>query len=99
MLYIVLLLEEIGSLMYLQRVLNSTSPMQISEIKFADIPDVDLSSVGITKYGNFSVEIVDPVSDYLDLMEVKEKRIYPSFIHDPPLNLVSFTHAFGAGCL
>ncbi|KVH88488.1 Alpha-D-phosphohexomutase, alpha/beta/alpha domain I [Cynara cardunculus var. scolymus] len=43
--------------------------LSISEIKLADIPDVDLSSVGITKYGNFSVEIVDPVSDYLDLME------------------------------
>ncbi|GJY31890.1 phosphoglucomutase, chloroplastic [Tanacetum coccineum] len=41
----------------------------ISEIKVADIPDVDLSSVGVTKYGNFRVEIVDPVSDYLDLME------------------------------
>ncbi|KAI3705829.1 hypothetical protein L1987_76073 [Smallanthus sonchifolius] len=43
--------------------------LSISEIKLADIPDVDLSSVGVSKYGNFSVEIVDPVSDYLDLME------------------------------
>ena len=37
----------------------------------ADIPDVDLSSLGVTKYGNFSVEVVDPVSDYLELMEVR----------------------------
>ncbi|KAI3783904.1 hypothetical protein L1987_42994 [Smallanthus sonchifolius] len=43
--------------------------LSISEIKLADIPDVNLSSVGVSKYGNFSVEIVDPVSDYLDLME------------------------------
>ncbi|KAL9335695.1 hypothetical protein Peur_072876 [Populus x canadensis] len=43
--------------------------LSISEIKMADIPDVDLSSLGITKYGNFSVEVVDPVSDYLELME------------------------------
>ncbi|KAK2653723.1 hypothetical protein Ddye_013579 [Dipteronia dyeriana] len=44
--------------------------LSISEIKVADIPDVDLSSLGVTKYGNFSVEVVDPVSDYLELMEI-----------------------------
>lgn len=36
----------------------------------ADIPDVDLSSLGVTQFGNFSVEVVAPVSDYLELMEV-----------------------------
>lgn len=46
---------------------------QISEIKMADIPDVDLSRLGTTKFGNFSVEVVDPVSDYLELMEVWTK--------------------------
>ncbi|XP_074342218.1 phosphoglucomutase, chloroplastic-like [Apium graveolens] len=34
-----------------------------------DILDVDLSHLGVTKYGKFSVEVVDPVSDYLELME------------------------------
>ncbi|CAL5323108.1 unnamed protein product [Camellia sinensis] len=43
--------------------------LSISEIKMAEIPDVDLSCVGVTKYGNFIVEVVDPVSDYLELME------------------------------
>ncbi|XP_021637090.2 phosphoglucomutase, chloroplastic isoform X2 [Hevea brasiliensis] len=43
--------------------------LSISEIKIADIPDVDLSRLGVTKYGNFIVEVVDPVSDYLELME------------------------------
>ncbi|KAH9647353.1 phosphoglucomutase [Citrus sinensis] len=43
--------------------------LSISEIKMADIPDVDLSSLGVTNFGNFSVEVVDPVSDYLELME------------------------------
>lgn len=43
--------------------------LSISEIKMADIPDVDLSSLGVSKFGNFSVEVVDPVSDYLELME------------------------------
>lgn len=62
---------------------------QISEIKFADIPDVDLSRLGEIKYGNFSVEVVDPVSDYLELMEVmktlahtkemQRKKIYKNF--------------------
>nr|BAP47498.1 phosphoglucomutase [Gentiana triflora] len=43
--------------------------LSISEIKLADIPDVDLTQLGITKYGNFTVEVVDPVSDYLELLE------------------------------
>ncbi|KAF6160348.1 hypothetical protein GIB67_019117 [Kingdonia uniflora] len=38
---------------------------KISEIKVADIPDVDLSRVGVTEYGNFVIEVIDPVSDYL----------------------------------
>ncbi|KAJ6339260.1 hypothetical protein OIU77_007258 [Salix suchowensis] len=43
--------------------------LSISEVKMADIPDVDLSSLGVTEHANFSVEVVDPVSDYLELME------------------------------
>ncbi|CAL9155326.1 unnamed protein product [Musa hybrid cultivar] len=43
--------------------------LSISEIKIADIPDVDLSSLGVVTYGNFTVEVIDPVSDYLELME------------------------------
>jgi hypothetical protein len=53
---------------------NCASLMQIAEIRVANIPDVDLSRLGVTKYGNFSVEVVDPVSDYLELMEVRNKR-------------------------
>ncbi|KAJ6761268.1 PHOSPHOHEXOMUTASE FAMILY MEMBER [Salix purpurea] len=43
--------------------------LSISEVKMADIPDVDLSSLGVTEHANFSIEVVDPVSDYLELME------------------------------
>ncbi|KAM7272644.1 hypothetical protein ACFE04_027307 [Oxalis oulophora] len=43
--------------------------LSISEIKMGDIPDVDLSRLGTTKFGSFSVEVVDPVSDYLELMQ------------------------------
>lgn len=54
--------------------LNPVSAMQISEIKIADIADVDLSSVGVVNYGDFTVEVIDPVSDYLELMEVQNKN-------------------------
>ncbi|CAN6565029.1 unnamed protein product [Malus baccata var. baccata] len=43
--------------------------LSIAEIKIADIADVDLSTLGVVKYGKFSVEVVDPVSDYLELLE------------------------------
>ncbi|KAL3521478.1 hypothetical protein ACH5RR_019627 [Cinchona calisaya] len=43
--------------------------LSISEIKVADIPDVDLTRLGVTEYGNFDAEVVDPVADYLELME------------------------------
>jgi phosphoglucomutase len=43
---------------------------QISEIKMAQIPDVDLTKLGITKFGDFIVEVIDPVSDYLELLKV-----------------------------
>ncbi|XP_038974618.1 phosphoglucomutase, chloroplastic [Phoenix dactylifera] len=42
---------------------------KISEIKIADIQDIDLSCLGVTNSGGFSVEVIDPVSDYLELME------------------------------
>lgn len=41
----------------------------ISEVKKADIPDIDLSKVGTTTFGTFTVEVVDPVEDYLELLK------------------------------
>ncbi|XP_062120560.1 phosphoglucomutase, chloroplastic [Humulus lupulus] len=43
--------------------------LSISEIKIADIADIDLTRLGVTKFGDFTVEVIDPVSDYLELME------------------------------
>ncbi|KAG8095415.1 hypothetical protein GUJ93_ZPchr0012g18855 [Zizania palustris] len=43
--------------------------LSISEIKASDIPDVDLSSLGVVSYGDFTIEVIDPVLDYLELME------------------------------
>ena len=54
---------------------NANLLLQISEIKIADIPDVDLTSLGVVSYGDFTVEVIDPVSDYLELMEVCNERI------------------------
>lgn len=62
------------SVFFFSTCFNCANVMQITEVKVADIPDVDLSRLGVTKYGNFSVEVVDPVSDYLELLEVRNKR-------------------------
>jgi phosphoglucomutase len=43
--------------------------MSITEIKTADFPDVDLSSEGHTEFGSFTVEVIDPVEDYLALLK------------------------------
>lgn len=41
----------------------------IQQYKLCPLPDVDLNRLGITKFDSFVVEVVDPVSDYADLME------------------------------
>lgn len=46
--------------------------LQISEIKMANIPDTNLSQLGPVEYGSFTVEVIDPVSDYVELMEVSD---------------------------
>ena len=40
----------------------------ITEYKIAEIGDVDLGTIGSTQVGNFTVEVIDPVSDYAELM-------------------------------
>ncbi|MDQ0394586.1 alpha-D-glucose phosphate-specific phosphoglucomutase [Labrys monachus] len=41
----------------------------ISEYRIADVPDVDIDSIGETVLGDTVVEIVDPVADYAELMQ------------------------------
>ncbi|MBL1406569.1 MAG: alpha-D-glucose phosphate-specific phosphoglucomutase [Rhizobiales bacterium] len=41
----------------------------ISQYFIVNADDIDLSKIGITHLGNMKIEIVDPVSDYKDLME------------------------------
>jgi phosphoglucomutase len=41
----------------------------INSYKTADVPTIDLGSVGTNHAGDMRIEIVDPVSDYAELME------------------------------
>lgn len=41
----------------------------------ADIPDTNLSQLGPVEYGSFTVEVIDPVSDYMELMEVSTWKL------------------------
>jgi phosphoglucomutase len=41
----------------------------ITEYKSVDAPDIDLSRIGQSKIGDMTVEVIDPVADYAELME------------------------------
>ena len=42
---------------------------RIESLRIADIGDVDLSAVGAVDLDGFSVEVIDPVADYLATLE------------------------------
>jgi phosphoglucomutase len=41
----------------------------IAHYKIADLPDVNISSLGASEFNGFTVHVIDPVKDYADLME------------------------------
>jgi phosphoglucomutase len=41
----------------------------ISRYRIADVPDIDLDTIGTTTLGPMTVQIIDPVTDYAELME------------------------------
>lgn len=41
----------------------------IQQYQLVDLPTIDLNQLGLTQLGEFSVEVIDPVRDYADLME------------------------------
>ncbi|OYY48324.1 MAG: alpha-D-glucose phosphate-specific phosphoglucomutase [Methylophilales bacterium 28-44-11] len=41
----------------------------IQQYKLLSLPAVDLNTIGLTHFDGFSVEVIDPVRDYADLME------------------------------
>lgn len=42
---------------------------EITEYHIADIPDIDIETVGETKIANTTIQIIDPVTDYAELMQ------------------------------
>ncbi len=42
---------------------------KIHEYKIMDTPDIDLSRLGTFKLGEMEIEIIDPVKDYVEMME------------------------------
>lgn len=41
----------------------------LTEYKIADIPDVDISTIGSKTYGDLEVEIIDSTADYVDMLK------------------------------
>lgn len=62
---------------------------KITTLKFGDLPDVDLSKVGVTKFGDFEVEVIDSCDDYLaTLKEVFDFPLLKSFIARKDFSIV-----------
>ena len=43
--------------------------LSIKEYKIMDIADIDLSKIGTQTIGNMTIEIIDPVTDYVEMMQ------------------------------
>lgn len=57
----------------------------ITEYKIADIPDIDISTIGTKTYGTLEVEIIDSVSDYVEYMkEIFDFDTIKSFFKSNP---------------
>ncbi|EPX70456.1 phosphoglucomutase [Schizosaccharomyces octosporus yFS286] len=65
----------------------------ISEYKRVQLPEVDLSTIGERKYGPLTVEIIDPVKDYVEFMkQIFDFDLIRKFISKNP----DFTFVFDA---
>ncbi|KAK9840335.1 hypothetical protein WJX74_007855 [Apatococcus lobatus] len=62
---------------------------KITELKMAELPDIDLSDIGSKSFGGFEVEVVDPVADYLaTLKEVYDFGLLKQFIARKDFNFL-----------
>ncbi|EGG10028.1 uncharacterized protein MELLADRAFT_47141 [Melampsora larici-populina 98AG31] len=60
----------------------------IKEYKMIELPDADLQTIGIQKIGSMTVEIVDSVTDYLDLLKsIFDFGLIKSYLHSDPAPL------------
>lgn len=64
---------------------------EISSYKIEDAPDVDLSKLGVQKLGSMEIEVIDPIVDYVEMMQ----RIF-DFDAIKKLFKSGFTMAFDA---
>ncbi|RYO89882.1 hypothetical protein DL766_006428 [Monosporascus sp. MC13-8B] len=57
----------------------------LTSYKIADIPDVDITTIGIKTYGNLEVEIVDSTADYVEFMkEIFDFGLIKKFFKNHP---------------
>ncbi|OMJ27190.1 Phosphoglucomutase [Smittium culicis] len=62
-----------------------TCSKTISEYKMADIPDVDLSKITTTKFGDFEIEVIDSVTAYTSMIkEIFDIELIKSFLQKYP---------------
>ncbi|KAI5120434.1 hypothetical protein M0805_009896 [Coniferiporia weirii] len=58
---------------------------EIKSYRVLELPPIDLSKVGSSKYGSTDVEIIDSVSDYLELLEgIFDFALIKSFLQNTP---------------
>ncbi|RPA92966.1 Phosphoglucomutase, first 3 domain-containing protein [Choiromyces venosus 120613-1] len=68
----------------------------ISEYKIADIPDIDLETIGTKTYGPLEVEIIDSVEDYVSYMkDIFDFPLIKSFFDSNPKFRVLFDGLHG----
>ncbi|KAF8242000.1 phosphoglucomutase PgmA [Wilcoxina mikolae CBS 423.85] len=68
----------------------------ITEYKIADLPHIDINTVGTKKYGNLEVEVIDSVSDYVDYMkEIFDFPLIKDFFKSNPSFKVLFDGLHG----
>ncbi|KAL2436570.1 Phosphoglucomutase [Exophiala dermatitidis] len=57
----------------------------LTSYKIADIPDIDISTIGTKKYGDLEVEIIDSVADYITMLkEIFDFDLIRSFLKSQP---------------
>ena len=71
--------------MFNEDVLTCVVMMQsITELAMADIPDVDLSVIGTSTFGDFEVEVIDYTTEYFAcLKEVFDFDMLKAFLARP----------------
>ena len=49
--------------------INYRNSQTISEYKILEAPDIDLGKIGVQKLENMTIEVIDPIKDYVEMLE------------------------------